>query len=412
MDCFTQTSHHIIKLPSLSSTSLPVIPSTSPAILDTQTDTRMSQHAEISSPAHVATTHALALAGYGKNAKIGTKRATRTEISQNITFFSSTTSSDTSLDSTTSSNANKTLETRPKMAVFDQKLENLENSPTLSQKTPPTLSPGTAEHTNDTERVHTSLRTPSNIVLKPPTPNTTASTSPTLGPPAVNLHEKSDLLHASFKSQTPMESLEFKAIATTLETHSALSSFVENYQKLENSPNFTQNDPDPFVPGYPKYPDDVYVFPSSTTIFPDQETRSTTIGFTENDQKVEKSPISTQKAPEQIISGRYKSTNDIDLSLAFTTIVSFFQKRLELSSFMKNYQKIEKTTIFQPKSPKITRFGVFQMEISTEPFATPFILPTKDPCDFSSLHSSRLHFCFDFICHFTTSSLDFSHWLF
>ena len=335
-----------------------------------------SQQLKISPPICADTLQLLEIPVNRKNPKI----CSTNENSPNTATFSLPTSSFTTLDSTEPSTTVTALETSTKITVFAQKLEKLENSCIFSQKTSPTLSPSTFEHTSDIELVYTSLLTHSNVVLKPPTPNTSASTS---SPPAAILHEKSDLSRAIFESQEPMESLGSIPIATTLKTRSESSGFMENYQKLENSPFSTQNPSEPLVSCSSNFSIDADSCPASNTIVSDHETRSALTNYIDIVQKVENSPIFTPKAPKPIILERYKFTNIIDLYPKITTIAIAPEKRSETAVFTQKRPKTRKLTLFNQNHLDLFVSGRFAGKYTTELLPTPSIAPTKHPCNIS-----------------------------
>ena len=127
--------------------------------------------------------------------------------------------------------------------------------------------------------------------------------------------------------------------------------------------------------------------PASTTIVTGFKTRSESAGFTENNQKVEKSAIFTQKVLETIVLGHSKCPDDIDSSPVSTTIVPAIEICSALASFMKKHQKVKKLTIFTLEPHVLTSLGL----------PPPSIAPTKHPCNQSGLHfiNSQSHLC----CH-------------
>jgi hypothetical protein len=220
------------------------------------------------------------------------------EISSNFAVFSSPTSSVTSLESITPSTTSIALETRTTMAIFTQNCEKVENSSSFFQKTPGTLSPGIAKHTNDISQVHTNLPTPNNIILPATTLSTTASSPQS---PASNIHGKSVLLRAVFEAQPPAWSLVPTTIVSALKTRPELSSLAKNYQKVEKLPIFIQKAAEPIVLGHSKRADDIYMPPAPTTIVSDLKTHSETAGFTEIHQKLGKSRSFIQKPTEPLV---------------------------------------------------------------------------------------------------------------
>lgn len=79
-------------------------------------------------------------------------------------------------------------------------------------------------------------------IQPPPTLSTTASSPQS---PAVTLHQKSEILGADFESQLSQGSPAFTCIATGLKSRSVSPDLTENREKVENSPNITQNHPEP-----------------------------------------------------------------------------------------------------------------------------------------------------------------------
>lgn len=222
-----------------------------------------------------------------------------------------------------------THETRPKTADFAQNRENVEKSYNFTPTTPTTPSSAICEHTDDILRAYASPQTPNDAFSDPSTFSTSASSPQDSQPPASIEHEKSVLLRAGSESQMPPESPALIHIATVLRTRSTLADFAKNY---------------------------------------------------------EKSPIFAQKAPEPIITGHSNYANDIDTSPASTTIVTGLKTRSAPSVFTK---KVENSPIFSQNHTKSRILEHFYWEINTEPLTTPFILPTKHPCDPSSLYSAR-----------------------
>ena len=142
-----------------------------------------------------------------------------------------------------------------------------------------------------------------------------------------------------------------------------------------------------------------------TTIVSALETRSASTGFAENYQKVEKSPVFAQKAPEPIVSGHSKCADDVDMPLALTTISTALKMHLETAAFMKNHKNHRKSAIFTKNYPKSPILGCFKRANNAEPLLAPSILPMKHPCDLSSLFSNE----FILLIHFLNIQLAITH---
>jgi hypothetical protein len=390
----TQTSPYVIYIPPLAASTIQTDPATVTTTISvptdpifaesisysssgTQTETTTSQHLQICSPSRVATSQSLALTENGKNAKIGTTRATTgttSEILPFITVFTSSASSANSPNSTAPPTITTALETRSSIVDFIQKHEKVEKSPVFPQITPeplvsacikwaddayllsklPTIttaletrstttnfaqkhqnienspvSPKTTPQTpvlssprptNDTTRVHTSSPTPSDVRLQAPTVITTASSSPTQATPYPTGHEKSTQSGAVFKSQAPKGFLAPASIVTAQETRSEKASFMEKHQNIENSPILAQNFTEPLVSSCYKSEYNVESPPVPTTIITDSETRPTTASFTQNYQKLENSSKFTQNPPESAISKHFNWAEDAaELPMLSTT---------------------------------------------------------------------------------------------
>ena len=326
--------------------------SASTVIFDTQTDSRMPQHAKTSPKTHVATSLALALLGNTEKAKIHTTKATANEILQNFDFFPLSTSSAASLYCTAPSNAIETRESRSKLAGFAQNHQIFENTSIFSPKTPISLSPGILEPTNDVTQVYASQLTQNNTVPRLLTVSTAASSLEDSRLTVVTKHPKSTFLHADFESQPHAGSPASISIVSASETRPESSGFVENCQKVEKSPIFTQNDPDPFVSSHSKCANVINMSPASTTIVP---------------------------------------------------ALKRVQRRLFL---WKTIKKSKLLLFFNPNHPK----SPVSEPYNTKSLPAPSIAPTKHPC--TSIPCCNI-FVFVFHCHFAVFLLHFfSHWLF
>jgi hypothetical protein len=109
----------------------------------------------------------------GKNSKIHPT----SENSPNMDIFSSQAPSFTFSDPTALSSTITTLETRPKMADFTQKHENVKKSPIYTKTMHKTSTPSVIEPTNNATRVYASPLTSNDAVLRPTTSFTSASSS-------------------------------------------------------------------------------------------------------------------------------------------------------------------------------------------------------------------------------------------
>jgi hypothetical protein len=283
----------------------------------TQTKTRVSPIASSQSPA---------LFENRKNAKIVTTSDNCCEISPYSTFFSSSTSSVTSPNSTALPTTITALETRSTAAGSTQKVEKVEKLSVSTQTTPQTPVSSIVGPVNDVARAHKSIQTPKDIILQPPTSPTTASSSPNQATPYPSGHEKSAFLRAAFEPKPPTESPVSTTIVPALKTHSETAEFTENHQKVEKAPIFTQNTPETLYLGDLKSEFDADSSPAPSTIITDLETRSTTAIFTQNHQQLEKSPVFTQNTPEPLVSTRFKWADDADLLPALPTIVTTLER--------------------------------------------------------------------------------------
>jgi len=257
-----------------------------------------SQHLEIDSPTRVAMSWSLALPKNGKNTKFGTTRDTTSKISDDITVFSSPMPSATSLYTTAPSYTTTALETPSTMAIFTQKLENIEISSIITQTTPKTPSPYPFEHKNDTLRLYATLPMPNDAVSQPPMPILTASSSPIS---AAIGHKKSAFLHAILGSQPPTESLAFTSIVTVLKMRSESTEFMKNCQKVEKSLNLAQKDLQLVVSGHSNCANGIYSFPVTTTIVTALKTHSALAISTKNYENIENSLIFNQHHPKSLI---------------------------------------------------------------------------------------------------------------
>lgn len=369
------TTENEPQVPQPTSTLLPASPSASTVTTSTQTDTTTSKQPKINPCAGVATTQSPMPSG-NRNS---TKKDSTSEISETIIVFSPSTTSVTVYGSPGLSTTTTVLETRSSMPDFTQKHEKHENSSNSSTTTLKPSSPSIIEHINDVTQAHASLHTSNDAVLNPTTLSTGASSLQDLQSTASTGHEKSVFQRAVFKSQVPMESLAPTTIVSALKTRSASTGFAENYQKVEKSPVFAQKVPEPIVLGHSKCADNIDTHPGPTTIIPNLETHSELTGFVKNFQKVKKSPIFAQKAPEPIVSGHSKRADDIYTAQAPTIVI------LDLATHSETARFTQK----QPKTRKSSILGHFDWAINTDSLATPLILPTKHPCDLSSLSSDE-----------------------
>ena len=114
-----------------------------------------------------------------KNAKFHENSFYYNEISPKITVFSSPMPSATSPNSTTLSTTAEALETRQISTNFTQKVEKTHTTTKRSLEIHALSVNGPG---NDTTRVHTSQLTPNNVILQPPIPAMSASSSPTSCP--------------------------------------------------------------------------------------------------------------------------------------------------------------------------------------------------------------------------------------
>ena len=135
------------------------------------------------------------------------------------------------------------------------------------------------------------------------------------------------------------------------------------------------------------------VYPAHVLVVTELKTRPEPNGFAENGQKVENALIFAQKATELVVSGHYNSPNSIYSSPTPTTITPALEKRSALAGFTK------KLEIFTPKvlePPILARLRL----------PTPFIPPTKHPCNISNLFYRLQHFQL----LFATLLSPYSHW--
>jgi hypothetical protein len=302
----TQTSCHIIQLPTSSPTSVPVVLPVSLVTTGTQTEARTSHNLKFRSPTCIAVSQSLALPEDRKNAKIGST----TEISQNFSAFSSITPSATVSNPSSPSTATAAFETRSTMANFALKHEKVENSSISAQTTPQTPVPSSLGLTDDVARVYASLPTPNDVFFQPLTPPTTARSPESPATPYSSGHEKAVFLRAVFESQAPMGSPARTSIIMDHEKRSEMAGFTKIHQKVENPPIFTQITPEPLISGVLKLEDDAHLPLAHTTIITAHETRSESAGLMKKHRKLENSPISTQKNPEPPISTCFSWADD------------------------------------------------------------------------------------------------------
>ena len=325
----TVTTENKPQGPQPTSTPVPATSADSTTALATQIVTTAPHIPEIGHDTCVATSQSPALAENGKNAKIITTKA---QISQNFAVFSPQTPSYTFFNSPELSSTTISSEMQSTAADFTQNHQKVEFSPTYTEITSKIPSPSVIELENDVARVHASPPSHNDDVLRHSTLSTSASSLQV----SSTGHQKSVPLRDFFEPQPPPESL------------------------------------------------------ASTIIVLALETRSDSIGFTENNQKVEKSPIFTQKAPEPIISGHLKCMDDIDTSPALTTTVTALETRSATTDFMKIYKKVEKSTTFNQNHSKSLVSGCF----STVLLPMPSISPTKHPCYLSGDENVHFVLCY------------------
>ena len=257
-NCFnTKKSCQLIQFPS----SVIATPRDSTATTGTQIEYAMSQDLEMGYSACVATTESPALLGNAENAKIGTTKATTNEISQNFDYFPFQTLSTTSLDCTVPSTIFAPHELCSKLAGFVQNHQEIEKSPIFTQNPPISLPPSILEPANDVTRVYASQTAPNKAVLRPSRHSTSASSAEDPQPPAVTIHPKSDQLQADFKSQPSTESSAPTCIVTGLKTRSDLAGFTENSQKIEKTPIFPQKTPESLISTRFSWSDDAVELP-------------------------------------------------------------------------------------------------------------------------------------------------------
>ena len=242
------------------------------------------------------------------------------------TNFSLPTSSTTVSNLSSPSTMATVLETRSTLADLTPKQQKVEKSTISGQTTLQTLAHSSIGHTNNVPEVYASPPTHNHAVLEPSAFSSTASSSQSYQPSASSGHEKSTPLRAVFVSQPPTG------------------------------------------------------LPAPTTIVSALETRSASTGFTENNQKIEISPIFTQNHLEAIILGYSKCADNIDSPLTPTTIITALEICSALGGFTEKHQKVEKpTTIYIPKGPKPAE----PLTPTSSGLHTPSIAPTKHPCNLS-----------------------------
>jgi hypothetical protein len=311
----------------------------------------------------------------GKNSKIGST----SEMLPNIIDFSSSTPSSTSIDSPAPSTVTTGLETQFTLANFDQKLEKLEKPPISNKITSKTPTPNISEPTDNIARAYASPPTPNDVVLQPQSAPATTITASSSQLPAGTTDGKSALLRAAFESQASMESTAPTSVVTALETRPELDDSVKIHQKVEKAAVFTQRTPEPIVLGQSECADNVSVPPTPTAVAKDLKTLSETAGSIRNNQKVEKSPIFTQKGSPALVSGDLKLEDDDDLLTEPITIAPALETHATTAGFIENIEK----------SPVLDNFRWSdEAESLPSPSTT---TPTKHPRDFSGLRSSLLN---------------------
>jgi hypothetical protein len=236
-----------------------------------------------------------------------------------ITVIPLSTPSTTILNPVECSTTTTALETRPMTISFTQKLEKLNIPSIFLPKITPTLSPCTVEETNDVARIHTSTGAPNDAISHPNTPKDSQV-------PSVTKDEKSALLRAVFESQPPTEFPAPTTITTCTRTRPPSSDFVENGQKVENSPIFNQNHPE-----HPKSPvldhfnwaDEASELPTSylapTSVVTGPKTCSAPARSAKICKKSEKSPIFNQIHPKSLVSESFSWAANVESPLATST---------------------------------------------------------------------------------------------
>ena len=214
---------------------------------------------------HLATSHSPALS---KNAK-GDENLLYGENPPKIAVFFSSTPSLIVLNSTTSSPNTPALETPQKTAGFIQKCGKVGISSFSTQTSPETFSPSIVGPINDATRAHTTQTTPNDDILRPPTISAIQVASSSQAPAVTTgRHPKSELLGTNFTSQSSLGSSEPTCFVTAQKTRPASTDFVENCQKVENSPILSQDHPETVVfnRSYPKSLISDLVAPSKTVL--------------------------------------------------------------------------------------------------------------------------------------------------
>ena len=130
-----------------------------------------SKHLKIGSPTRLDMSQYPVLSENGQNHKKDSTAEFSLNCHRNLEPYL------TSSDSKTPTNTSITLEMRSKPANFILNHQNVENPSFFSQKNTSTHSHNTVQHTMDVVRVHTSLRTPNDVVLQLPTPTMASSSS-------------------------------------------------------------------------------------------------------------------------------------------------------------------------------------------------------------------------------------------
>jgi hypothetical protein len=161
--------------------------------------------------------------------------------------------------------------------------------------------------------------------------------------------------------------------------------FAKIHHKVEKPAIFTQNTPEPIVLGHSKCTDDVNAPPAPTSVATDLKTPSETTGFIKNHQKVEKSPILTQKDSSALVSGVIKLKDDDGLPTEPTIIVPALETHSTTAVFTKN---IEKSPILTQKTSKSLVSDCLNWADDSESLHSPSTAPTKQPRDLSGLRSS------------------------
>jgi hypothetical protein len=227
------------------------------------TTTTASSSVQTNPSTLVATSQHPELPGNQKNTKIHSTSA----ISPNLAVFSPQTSSVCVLDPAENSTTATALKTRSTMTYLTenhQKIKNLSLFTVSTQATPETFYCSIVEPRNDVTRAHTTQSTPNDVLSQSTAAPTTASSSLPSQPIPSSRHEKSVLLRAIFDSQSSTESPAPTSIVTALKTRSAPANFVENCQKLEKQPIFTQKEAESLISTRFRWADDANELPISS----------------------------------------------------------------------------------------------------------------------------------------------------